>query len=316
LAALEESGARVDVVTADVGREADVAEVLQRIDRSLSPLLGIIHAAGVLDDGVLQDQNWERFERVMAPKIGGAWNLHRLTQGRPLDFFVCFSSLAAVLGSPGQGNYAAANAYMDVLMQQRRSNGLSGMSIDWGPWAAIGMAASLNKGLQTQMAAKGVKAIPLRRALSTLDFVLRLNPSQAVIAAMDWQKFAQQFRPGFLPKMLAALVRVDNSLASDGPAIAPYLEGMLNGLQSAPVTERHAILLEHVRRILATTLRLPSAESVGINQALGEVGLDSLMAVEVRNLLTNALGCQLSSTLLFDYPTANALTVHLLDVLF
>jgi myxalamid-type polyketide synthase MxaB len=313
LARLRERDVHVQVVAADVGNRADVVAVLKEIDRSGVPLRGIVHAAGVLDDGMLQDQDWGRFQRVMEPKIGGAWNLHGLTKDRPLDFFVCFSSISAVLGSPGQGNYAVANAWMDALMQYRNSIGLPGLSIDWGPWASVGMAARLDKEIQTRMAAKGVPLIPVHRALSVLGEAMRSDHAQVIAAIVDWQKFAKQFHAASVPTLLEGLVEGG---AASGAAQATTLNGILDKLASAPATERHGMVLAEVRQALAAILRLPSASSIGVNQSLGELGLDSLMAVEVGNLLSEGFRCELPSTLIFDYPTANALATYLVQSIF
>ncbi|NER24034.1 MAG: SDR family NAD(P)-dependent oxidoreductase, partial [Symploca sp. SIO1C2] len=140
---LERAGAQVVVVSGDVSKKQDVVRILAEIDSSYPPLRGVIHGAGVLDDGVLQQMSWERFTRVMAPKVEGAWHLHTLTEHLEIDFFVCFSSMASLLGSPGQGNYAAANGFMDALAHHRRAKGLAGLSINWGPWAEAGMAERL-----------------------------------------------------------------------------------------------------------------------------------------------------------------------------
>lgn len=312
---LKERDVRVEVLTADVSSRPDVVATLEAIDKSSVPLRGIIHAAGVLDDGLIQDQNWDRFQRVMAPKIGGTWNLHVLTRDRPLDFFVCFSSLSAVLGSPGQGNYAAANCWMDALMQHRHAMGLPGLSVAWGPWASVGMAARLGKGIQAQIEAKGILPIPVSRALSILDYALGLDQPHVIAAAIDGPKFSKQFRAGSVPTMLQSLVEA-SAASGLGAAEGQALDGILDKLENAPVTEYHQIVLTQVRRTLAATLRLSSAESVGVNQPLGELGLDSLMAVEVRNLLSSAFRCELSSTLTFDYPTANALAAYLIQTIF
>ncbi|NJQ96784.1 MAG: SDR family NAD(P)-dependent oxidoreductase [Hydrococcus sp. CSU_1_8] len=160
---LEKIGTRVNVVQADVSNFDDVKRIIAsspHLPVSPSPCLplrGIIHAAGVLDDGVLLKQNWERFDRVLAPKVRGAWNLHLATQNLPLDFFVCFSSIASLLGSPGQGNYAAANAFMDALAHYRRGLGLPGLTINWGVWADVGMAAQLSEHDRARLEEQGIK---------------------------------------------------------------------------------------------------------------------------------------------------------------
>ena len=136
-------GADVRVFAGDVAIEADVRRVIDEIAESMPPLAGVIHAAGTLDDGALLQQNWQRFERVLAPKISGAINLHRATRAIPLDFFVSFSSVSSLFGSRGQSNYAAANAYLDAFAHYRRAEGLPALTINWGPWADAGMAASV-----------------------------------------------------------------------------------------------------------------------------------------------------------------------------
>ena len=138
---MERAGARVLVVQADVSRREDVDRLLGQIDGTGVPLRGVIHAAGTFDDGVLLEQRWERFEKVMAAKVAGAWNLHQATRGIPLDFFVAYSSGASLLGSTGQGNYAAANSFLDGLAGYRQSLGLPGLAINWGPWAEVGRSA-------------------------------------------------------------------------------------------------------------------------------------------------------------------------------
>ncbi|HEV2131484.1 MAG TPA: SDR family NAD(P)-dependent oxidoreductase, partial [Longimicrobiaceae bacterium] len=142
---LEEEGARILIERADVTREADLARVFSRIDVDLPPLRGVVHAAGVLGDATLLQMTEERFAEALEPKVVGAWNLHRLTRDRALDFFVLFSSAAGILGTPGQANYAAGNAYLDALAHDRRATGLPALSIAWGPWSGVGLAASTAK---------------------------------------------------------------------------------------------------------------------------------------------------------------------------
>ena len=161
IARLESNGVHVRSESADIADASAVAAVLHQIDASGVPLVGIVHAAGVLEDGALMQQTWERFETVLTPKALGAWHLHRASVQRPLDFFVLFSSMSSVIGSPGQGNYAAANAFLDALAHARRAEGLPASSINWGPWSTAGMAAELGSRRRDQWRAQGVAAIPV-----------------------------------------------------------------------------------------------------------------------------------------------------------
>ena len=159
----ERAGARVRVVRADVANFDEMARMIAEIG---SPLRGVVHAAGVLADGVLLEQTWERFTTVMAPKVEGAWNLHRLTRGAPLDFFVMYSSAASVFGSAGQANHAAANAFLDVLAQQRRAEGLPALSVNWGAWSEVGAAA--DGGMEARMSLQGMGVIAPRQGMELL----------------------------------------------------------------------------------------------------------------------------------------------------
>src|SRR5262249_54292164 len=163
---LEQQGVRVVVARADVAREDDVERLLREIEGSLPRLRGIVHAAGVLDDGTLMRQEWGRFEHVMAPKMLGTWTLHCRTRERALEFFVLFSSVASLLGSPGQGNYAAANAFLDAMAQHRRAQGLAAVSINWGAWGEVGMAAAAAGRDRRRWEAQGVSPVEPARGLA------------------------------------------------------------------------------------------------------------------------------------------------------
>jgi len=305
---LQAQGARVDVVTADASRRDDLRKVLEGIDKSLVPLRGIIHTGETRDGAMLQDLDLNRFQDVTAPGIVAVWNLHTLTHERPLDFFVCFSSLAGVLGMRGKGEHAAADAFTDALMYHRKSNGCSGLSINWGPWVS-------RKGIQAQMAAEGFRPLPFSLALSILEYGLRLDQPQVLAAAIDWRKLAERYGFGSAPKMWGAFVEGRTAASPEvmqnrGTADVPCK------LKNAPVSERYGIVLMQVRKTLAETLRLRSPESVRVNQPLADLGIDSLMAVEVRNLLAAAFDCELSSTVVYDHPTANALAAHVIQTIF
>ena len=300
---LQQAGAQVLVVQADVSNQEAIARLLEQVKTSMPPLLGIVHAAGLLDDGVLRQLDWERFARVMAPKVEGTWNLHVLTQEMPLDFFVCFSSVASLLGSPGQGNYAAANAFMDALAHHRRALGLPGLSINWGPWAVAGMAAQLGSRNRGRIADLGLEPIAPEQGLQVLAELLTTSAAQVGVLPVNWSKFRQQFSQGMELPLLEVMTGA-------GQALAQRSE-FLQQLEAAPVKERRAMLMAHLRSQLAKVLDLSTQEQIEPRQRLFDLGLDSLMAVELKNHLESTLACSLRSTLVFDYPTVEALVDYL-----
>src|SRR5713101_5841675 len=189
----EQAGAQVVTPACDVADEQAVADLFNLISAQLPPLRGVVHAAGLLDDGVLLQQNWSRFERVLAPKVAGAWHLHQHTRQLPLDFFVMFSSAAALLGSSGQSSYAAANAYLDALGHYRRAQGLAACSINWGPWAEIGMAARSEQARRHRVD-QGIGEIAHEAGLRVLGYSIGSAPPQIAMLPVDWEKYSA--RPG------------------------------------------------------------------------------------------------------------------------
>ncbi|AOX04464.1 hypothetical protein BJP34_22190 [Moorena producens PAL-8-15-08-1] len=301
---LEQSGAEVLVVSGDVSKEQDVARILAKIDSSYPPLRGVIHGAGVLDDGVLQQMSWERFTRVMAPKVEGAWHLHTLTEHLQLDFFVCFSSMASLLGSPGQGNYAAANGFMDALAHHRRAKGLPGLSINWGPWAEVGMAGRLDHQSQKRITAQGISPIPPDQGLLLLEEVLAQEATQVGVLPVNWSEFFRQF-PGDIN--IPLLQAFTSPLGQSQPGKSEFIQE----LDATPVHERRELLMTHVSSQLARVLGLTAPEQIEPRQPLFDLGIDSLMAVELKNRLESSLGHSIPSTVLFDYPTLEALVDYL-----
>ncbi|NES72156.1 MAG: SDR family NAD(P)-dependent oxidoreductase, partial [Okeania sp. SIO2D1] len=192
---LEQTGCKVTVLLGDISMEEDIVKILEQIQKSLPKLKGIIHSAGVLDDGTIQKMSWERFAKVMSPKVKGTWHLHKLTQNLELDFFVCYSSLASMIGSPGQGNYAAANGFMDALASYRHSIGLSGLTINWGAWASEGMAASLKVEHQNRLDASGISEISQKQGMYALDLLLgnQYAKAQVGVIAVQWQVLAENW---------------------------------------------------------------------------------------------------------------------------
>ncbi len=305
---LELADVQVLVVKADVSRQQDVERVLETMKNSMPPLRGIVHTAGVLDDGVLLQQTWARFSQVMAPKVEGAWNLHSLTKKMPLDFFVCFSSMVSLLGSSAQGNYVAANTFMDALAHHRLALGLPGLSINWGPWAEAGMAADLDSRDQRRLAGQGLSSISPEDGLQILGELLAQNVAQVGVLPINWSKFLPQFLEKATSPFFEVITKsVQPSTESQAPA------ALLKQLEEAPASARRDILMTYIRAEIARVLELSSPEQIQAHQRLFDLGIDSLMAVDLRNRLKVSLGTPLRSTLLFDYPTVEKLTDYLFD---
>jgi NADPH:quinone reductase-like Zn-dependent oxidoreductase/acyl carrier protein len=300
VAEMERGGVRVVVARADVARPADVSRLVAEA-AALAPLRGVVHAAGVLDDGALVRQSWSRFRAVLAPKLAGARNLDRLSRGQPLDFFVCFSSAAALVGSPGQGNYAAANAALDALVHRRRSEGLSALSVNWGPWAGGGMAEGWG--------GRGITPLTPDTALDTLESLLGLGVAQAAVLDIDWTRFRESFPAGAGPAWLGGPGPRTRRQPADAGAF-------LRRLQAAEATERRDLVLAHLQGLACQALGRDPSRPPDPRRPLHDLGLDSLMAVELRNGLNQALGRNFPATLLFEHPTLEALAGFLVAELF
>ncbi|HEY9669421.1 MAG TPA: SDR family NAD(P)-dependent oxidoreductase, partial [Coleofasciculaceae cyanobacterium] len=310
---LELSGAKVLTIQADVANSGDVSKMLEAIEALMPPLQGIIHAAGVLDDGILLQQDWERFTRVMNPKVKGAWNLHALTQTLPLDFFVVFSSAASLLGSPGQGNYATANAFMDALVHYRRSLGLPGLSINWGPWANSGMAATLNSRNQARLAAQGVSTIAPEQGLQVLEQLLHPTPVQVGVLPFEWSVFTQQLSSGRQLPLFSQLMREASPQAETKQASTQQPE-LLQQLNDAPAHERQKLLITYLQAKVAKVMGL-STSTLNTERSLHDLGLDSLMAVELTSLLRAELQVELPIRALIEDPTIDSIATLLINQL-
>jgi myxalamid-type polyketide synthase MxaB len=304
IAALEQAGARVLVVQADVARADDLRRALDQIGAHLPPLRGVVHAAGVLEDGTLQQQRWPQFQRVLEPKVAGAWNLHRLTRDLPLDLFVLCSSLAGLLGSAGQANYAAANAFLDALACQRRTEGRAGTSLAWGLWEG-GMGAALSAQDRARLSAQGVQVLTADRALALLEEALQHPDAQIGVLPVSWAVFLRQFAQ--TPPLLRRL-GPQNGLRP--PQLAARIS-LLEQLEDTPPEERRAVLVAHVRGQVAGILGFPSPDEVAVGQELARLGIDSLTGVELSNRLKSSTGRPLASTLIFDCPTVEQIAAHL-----
>jgi 8-amino-7-oxononanoate synthase/malonyl CoA-acyl carrier protein transacylase len=285
---MESAGAKIVVAKADVADPEDMERAVAGVGNSLPALRGVVHLAGVLDDGVLVKQTWERFEKVMAPKVEGAWVLHQVTRGQPLDFFVCYSSITSIIGSPGQGNYAAANAFMDALVQFRRGAGLPGLSVSWGPWRDGGMAADQDL---ARWNAVGLDTITPSAGLTALEQLLDDGADHVGVFPLKWAKFLGAMPISNRPLILEDLAReVDERRKAAGPE---KTGGVLDKLAEADMAERATILGEYVNSQVARVLGI-SASQLDAQQPLHDMGLDSLMGVELMNSFESELGVQVS----------------------
>ncbi|MFI6230388.1 SDR family NAD(P)-dependent oxidoreductase [Micromonospora echinospora] len=311
---LTERGARVRVIRGDVGRVDDVRKILAEIETSMPPLRSVFHAAGVLDDGVLHQQSWDRFERVLAPKVTGAWHLHQLTRDLPLDHFVLFSSIASLLGAPGQGNYAAANAFLDALAHHRHALGLPALSVNWGAWGDSGMAAALTDRDQQRWTARGIGVIPPEQGIRLLERVMAGAVPQVGVVPVDWARYAEQYPLGATRPLLAELVRQEPT-ADRSPTVPAAGPRLRERYAAMPDAKRRTALTEHVTGELARILMLDEA-SLDPQKGLFDLGLDSLMALEFKNRVQAAFDHEMPTTLLFNYPTVDAVVGYLDSVLF
>jgi acyl transferase domain-containing protein len=299
-------GARVDILAADLADRARVDAVLRLVPAD-APLTGVVHAAGVLDDAVLEALDADRLDAVFRPKVDAAVHLDELTRGLDLAAFVVFSSITGVLGSAGQGNYAAANAFLDALVVRRRAAGRPALSLAWGYWARpSGMTGHLDDGDLARLARTGMLGLETGRALRLFDAGLASGLPLVVPAALDLAVLRGRAAAGTLPSVLRALTggtrRVARATADTG------LSARLSRLDRAG---QAAELLALVRAEAAVTLGAPSGDGLAADGAFRAAGFDSLTSLELRNRLSAATGLALPATLVFDHPNPAAVAEHL-----
>jgi acyl transferase domain-containing protein/acyl carrier protein len=298
IVAMEQSGATVRTFAVDVSREEDIAQVLATIATSMPPLKGVVHAAGLLDDAVVTSLDATKFRTVLAPKVQGAWVLHRLTQDAPLDFFILYSSVLAYLGAAGQANHAAANAVLDAIAYYRRSRGLPATSINWGAWAGVGLAAArADRG--DRLATMGLASISAAEGRVALERLMVADAVQGSVMHFDASAWAQNI--GAAAQTLLAGLAVKDAATTDGRS-APELP-LADRLQQVPAgRDRREFLETWLVQQVARILRL-SPTSIDVNKPVRAMGLDSLMAVELRKKLEAGTAVPIPTTLVWNYPT-------------
>ena len=303
---LKQMGAQVTVAQVDVAQRDPLAAVLAELEQIGPPLCGVIHAAGVLDDGVIQQITWPRMAQVLAPKVDGAWHLHQLTQGQPLDFFVLLSSAASLLGAPGQGSHVAANSFLDALAHYRQGKGLPGLSINWGAWSTVGAAAERHMDVQLQ--SRGIGSITPQQGLDILASLLnRPLLSQMGVVPIRWSQVLQDGRSDAL--------LADFIAPATEPGVTPTVTptGWTAQLASLPARQREASLTHLLQMEVAHVLGLSPSRLPDPQHGFFDMGIDSLMAVELQNRLEAQLGLRIPATELFAYPNIAALSAHLAE---
>jgi NAD(P)-dependent dehydrogenase (short-subunit alcohol dehydrogenase family)/acyl carrier protein len=313
--ALEHAGTAVHLAAVDVSCEATVRAFLATYAAEGWPQVrGVIHAAGVVRDQLLVNAGWDEVADVLRAKIAGSWALHRLLPD--LDFFVLFSSLGALLGQPGQGSYAAANAFLDALAQARRAGGQAALSINWGPWRDVGFAATAGGRLVTeQLRAEGIAELAPAEGLDVLHRLLSA-PAPAEIVVLP--PAVGEAQPSPRSKLLRSLLHQTGPAADMGDvgplAAAATAAGRASDLRTVLLdlepASRRAHLAGYLQTVVAQVLRMPAAR-VGHHASLGALGLDSLMALELRNRLERGLRLELPATFVWNYPTIDALLPYL-----
>lgn len=288
---LQQKGANITTFTLDIADRTQLQQVFTEINNSLPPLHGIIHCAGIVEDGILNNLSWDSFDRVFQAKLKGAWNLHQITSHLDLDFFILFSSIASLFGSPAQANYTAANAFLDALAHDRRQIELPATTINWGAWGKIGMASRQQN---RELTIRGMELIEPDTATRILSQLLRRMPTQIGIAAIDWQKFNSNF---------------DRSTF-----FADFSDDRDPQRETIPDNNKSQISTQ-VRRDVAFILGIEDVETIEVDRGFTDLGMDSLNSLELVAKLQHSFNCKLPSTLPFDHPNITLIVDYLSEKL-
>ncbi len=306
---LEKQRVTLKTIQTDINDNEAIGNIVRAICKSPQlEIKGIIHAAGILDDALIENLTWERFQKVLQPKVQGAWNLHLSTKDLDLDWFVCFSSIASAFGSAGQSNYAAANGFMDNLMAHRRSQGLPGTSINWSIWNQGGMANSLSEQQKQYLQKQGLIPIAPEQGLKVLKHAIQENSRQTIVFPIEWSTFLKQQPPNLFFEQVIPQVKTSSETRLEATSFLEQLAGI-------DQDNRTSYLQDHIRVQVAKVLGFSDPELVETDEKFADLGMDSLMAVEFKNNLQASFGDTISLTAAFDYPSVDLLTEYVVEEL-
>ncbi|MEM9272038.1 MAG: SDR family NAD(P)-dependent oxidoreductase [Cyanobacteria bacterium P01_F01_bin.143] len=306
---LEQKQVNVTIAQADIANYDSLQQIIGRkpcaptTSAPLPPLGGIIHSAGTLDDGMLINMDSERMATVMNPKVLGAWNLHQLTKDMPLDFFILFSSAASLLGSPGQTNHVVANTFLDTLAHYRQAQGLPGLSLNWGAWSDIGEAA--RRKADRQMNLKGIGSIAPQEGLAILEKLFNQSSPQVGIVPIDWSRF---IAAGYNLPLVEDFKQIKQT-----SEISTSSSNFLTELQAINPEHQLKFLITFLQKEVGKVLGLSANQLPSVSQGFFDIGMDSLMAIELKNKLENNLQATISSTVIFEHSNIEQLANYIFD---
>ena len=305
---LRASGAQITVSQLDILDAASTQAWIETANQKV-PVKGILFLAGQLNDGLIENITWENFEKALGAKTLGLSHIDRASKQLNLDFFIAFSSLTSVTGSPGQSNYVAANSFVDQLIAQRNAQNLPGISINWGPWESAGMAHKLNQSHAKRLLDLGISPLSTESTLSVFNLIGQSTPGQIVVAEMDWSKFLNHFPKAATAPFYDEVRKFANTPETKKSTVEDKTKSVNwhEVLTKFEPTQRSHQLIRLLEAAINKVIGADENDAIGLRKPLFDLGLDSLTAVELKNRLESNLSCKLSSTLLFDYPTLEAL---------
>jgi acyl transferase domain-containing protein/acyl-CoA synthetase (AMP-forming)/AMP-acid ligase II/Zn-dependent alcohol dehydrogenase/NAD(P)-dependent dehydrogenase (short-subunit alcohol dehydrogenase family)/acyl carrier protein len=298
-----QQNAQVNLIKADIADTDQLAQALKQIESNLPPLHGVVHCAGIISDRTIQEQDWDSFKEVLAPKVKGAWNLHCLTQKYNLESFILFSSASSLIGSAGQANYCGGNAFLDTLAHARHHLGLPAITINWGAWSQTGLAADLQ--ITEELKRKGIGSIKPNQSIEILEQLLLDYPVQVGVIPINWQQWQKHHPVTTFYEDLVELNTLSLNVTNDR-------QQLLNAIPE----QREILLRQQIIQQVGNILGIKDLRTIDLELGFSELGLDSLGSVELRNKLQSSYDLRLSQTVIFDYANIKQLAKHLLSLMF